>query len=183
MAFKRALHLAAQVAVVVVLVYNGLVIGLVEANDDEASSSKDGSCANKDTNEDGTCSANTAISTDHLDDCGIWLAPSTLPGAGLGMFAGRAFQKGEFMQQTGDVVIPIVDINMHQRGRGKFPFLWDEYTWNGRSLGTVISIMLLLQKFRGSLTLCPLLLTCFFSYFNCRPCSRSYQRVQCRVSR
>jgi hypothetical protein len=84
---------------------------------------------------DGTCSAASAI-TAHLDACGLWLAPSSLPGAGLGMFAGRDFAKDELLQETGDVVIPIVDIMMHQRGRGKFNFLWDEYTWNGRSLGT-----------------------------------------------
>jgi len=79
--------------------------------------------------QDGTC-----INTAYLDDCGIWLAPSTLKGAGLGIYAGRDFQKGEYMM-GGDIVIPIVDIMMHQRGRGKFTFLWDEYTWNGRSLG------------------------------------------------
>ncbi|CAB9510485.1 Guanylate cyclase [Seminavis robusta] len=51
------------------------------------------------------------------------------------MYAGRDFAKKETLQQTGDVVIPIVDIMMHQRGRGMFEFLWDEYTWNGKSLG------------------------------------------------
>ena len=138
MAFQRALHLVSQL-VTVALAIDGLVIGLVKATNE--ASSNDDSCANTDANEDGTCTA-AAISTDHLDECGIWLAPSTLPGAGLGMFAGRAFKKGEFMQQTGDVVIPIVDINMHQRGRGKFPFLWDEYTWNGNSLGMYGNIIM-----------------------------------------
>ncbi|CAB9501525.1 Guanylate cyclase [Seminavis robusta] len=79
---------------------------------------------------DGTCS-----STRHLEECGIWLAPSSLPGAGLGMYAGRDFAKKEPLQETGDIVIPIVDIMMHQRGRGRWVFVWDEYTWNGKSLG------------------------------------------------
>ena len=70
-----------------------------------------------------------ADSKTHLDQCGVWVAPSTLPGAGLGMFAGKDFEKSQPMLATGDIVIPIVDIMMHQRGRKKFIFLWDEYTW------------------------------------------------------
>ena len=132
MAFKRALHIAAQVAIVIVsAAYNG--VGLVDAKAPKSQSIQNEGNDNCDS-EDGTCT-----STAHLDECGIWLAPSCLPGAGLGMYAGRSFTKGEVMQQTGDVVIPIVDILMHQRGRGKFPFLWDEYTWNGISLGTTRS--------------------------------------------
>ena len=63
--------------------------------------------------------------------CGLWLAPSTLPGAGLGMFAGQAFAKGDLLQS--DIVIPIVDFLQHNPG--KAPFLWDEYTWNAEALG------------------------------------------------
>jgi hypothetical protein len=72
--------------------------------------------------------------TSYMDECGVWLAPSTIPGAGLGIFSGRDFKKKEQFMPTGDVVVPIVDIMMHQKGR-KFTFLWDEYTWNGKSLG------------------------------------------------
>ena len=141
MTFKRALHLVTHVAIVTSL-YG---IGVATSTADDAN---DGSCASanddNNINEDGTCSSSsvtaTSISTDHLNECSIWLAPSSLPGAGLGMYAGRAFQKGELLHPTGDVVIPITDINMHQRGRGKFPFLWDEYTWNGKSLGMALVI-------------------------------------------
>lgn len=118
-------NLALLVLVLITASYN--VIGLVEAKEEVEEESKD--CVGNG-DDDGTC-----ISTAHLDDCNVWLAPSTLPGAGLGIYAGRNFTKGENLHLTGDIVIPIVDISMHQRGRGKFTFLWDEYTWNGRSLG------------------------------------------------
>lgn len=68
-------------------------------------------------------------STAHLAECGVWVAPSSLPGAGLGMYAGKNFQELDLLLYSGDVVIPIVDIMMHQKGRKKFTFLWDEYTW------------------------------------------------------
>ena len=60
--------------------------------------------------------------------CGIWFAKSSIPNAGLGMYAGRHFDQGEDMAASGDVVIPIVDIEMHQ-GRG-WLFLWDSYVWD-----------------------------------------------------
>lgn len=69
--------------------------------------------------------------------CGIWLAPSTIPGAGLGMYAGRDFRKGDLLQDYGDVVIPIIDIESHAReysSQKDWTFLWDEYTWDAESL-------------------------------------------------
>jgi hypothetical protein len=66
--------------------------------------------------------------------CGIWLAPSTIPGAGLGMYAGHDFAKGESLQKNhlgepvGDPVIPIIDIELHN-GNREVAMLWDQYTW------------------------------------------------------
>lgn len=63
--------------------------------------------------------------------CGLWLAPSTIQGAGLGMFAGRDYTQGENLQEVGDIVIPIIDIEKHakQYSDKEWKFLWDEYTW------------------------------------------------------
>ena len=72
---------------------------------------------------DGTCS----------EQCGIWFAESSIPNSGLGMYAGRNFDKDEEMMATGDVVIPVVDIEMYQ-GTSWF-FLWDSYTWASATLG------------------------------------------------
>lgn len=64
--------------------------------------------------------------------CGIWLAPSTIPGSGMGMFAGKDFAVDDSLGNTGDAVIPVVDFNLHQGTldeRG-WTFLWDDYTWD-----------------------------------------------------
>ena len=64
--------------------------------------------------------------------CGIWFAKSTIPGAGLGVFAGKDFDLKQSVLPTGDVVIPLVDYKLFQQPN--FNFLWDEYTWDGTSL-------------------------------------------------
>jgi len=64
--------------------------------------------------------------------CGIWFAKSTIPGAGLGIFAGIAFEEDEEVLPIGDVVVPIVDKEIHQPDDHNF--LWDEYTWDGRGM-------------------------------------------------
>ena len=65
-------------------------------------------------------------------ECGIWLAPSSLEGAGLGMYAGKDYQEGEMIGPSGDVVIATVDIESHQFAYGPdYYLLWDEYFWNG----------------------------------------------------
>lgn len=140
---RRLLQLAAHAAVVVASSPYGNVLadrgGEVKVDEPESPpKSISQECLGED---DETCSMPSTISNQHQKECGIWLAPSSVPGAGLGMFAGRDFEKGEQMQQSGDVVIPIVDILMHQRGRKKFTFLWDEYTWSGKSLGIGHEIM------------------------------------------
>jgi hypothetical protein len=66
------------------------------------------------------------------DTCGIWFAPSSIPNSGLGMYAGRNFEEGEEMTATGDAVIPIVDMALHQGT--KWFFLWDSYTWDATGL-------------------------------------------------
>ena len=64
----------------------------------------------------------------YTDQCGVYLAPSTILGAGLGMFAGRNFSKKD-MVTAGDIIIPIIELTWHN-GHEKFFFLWDEYTWS-----------------------------------------------------
>jgi len=47
---------------------------------------------------------------EHEEQCGIWLAPSSIPGAGMGMFAGKAFAEHDVLSPTGDYAVGIVDI-------------------------------------------------------------------------
>jgi hypothetical protein len=86
-------------------------------------------------------SSELSLSLDHriwTGDCGLWLAPSTLEGAGLGMYAGRPFRANEALQVTGDVVIPIVDLRYHTQltHPGLYTqFQWNDYTWRGSDFG------------------------------------------------
>jgi hypothetical protein len=58
------------------------------------------------------------------------LAPSSIPGAGLGIFAGeQPFRRGDAVG-TGDIVIPIMELEWNNLDQPmKYPFLWGEYTW------------------------------------------------------
>lgn len=65
------------------------------------------------------------------DRCGLYLAPSTIPGAGLGLFAGVDFEEGSEVT-PGDAMVPVRDMNWHNSVRGfTNSFLWDEYVWSG----------------------------------------------------
>ncbi|CAJ1957082.1 unnamed protein product [Cylindrotheca closterium] len=65
-------------------------------------------------------------------ECGIYLAPSTIPGAGLGMYAGnRDYEAGEGLTD-GDLLVPIFDLDWHNDYE-EYEFLWDEYTWAAKS--------------------------------------------------
>jgi hypothetical protein len=81
----------------------------------------DNSCQN-----DGTCQQPAMAST-NSSQCGVYLAMSTLPGTGIGMFAGKSFKKGDVMMPAGDHLVPIVDVELNHGTN--FFFLWDEYTW------------------------------------------------------
>lgn len=59
--------------------------------------------------------------------CGVYLAESTIPGAGLGMFAGKSYAKEEKVTD-GDIVIPLIEIDWHN-GDEDWVFLWDDYQW------------------------------------------------------
>ena len=66
-------------------------------------------------------------------ECGVYLAQSTIPGAGMGIFAGRNYKQNEFILD-GDIVIPLVDMNWHN-GWDKFVFLWNDYVWSTEFAG------------------------------------------------
>ena len=59
--------------------------------------------------------------------CGVYLAPSTIPGAGLGMFAGKDYREGETVME-GDLVIPLIEMKWHNPESDWF--LWNDYDWN-----------------------------------------------------
>jgi hypothetical protein len=62
-------------------------------------------------------------------ECGIWLALSSLPNTGMGMYAGKAYKRGQpFQSPLGDISVPISDMKSHNEDPG-FHYLWDSYTW------------------------------------------------------
>lgn len=75
-------------------------------------------------------------------DCGLYLAPSSIPGAGLGMYAGRsAISKNHPVvpRGGGDVIIPLIEMEWHTSygTTEERHFLWDEYTWSWSNFGGV----------------------------------------------
>lgn len=73
----------------------------------------------------------TATTYARQEDCGLYLAPSTIPGAGLGMFAGnRPFNVGDVVSYS-DLMIMVNDMDWHNGGEeADYSFLWEEYTWS-----------------------------------------------------
>jgi hypothetical protein len=107
------------------LTYFHTLAGAYEESD-VASEVRDAEEANNQCSVDGSCTVDDDSSTSAVE-CGIWLAMSSLPGTGIGMFAGRSFNKGEnLMRGLGDHCVPIVDIGFLHKDAY---FLWDEYTW------------------------------------------------------
>lgn len=93
------------------------------------------------------------------DECGIYLAQSTIPHAGLGMYAGKDYKKYEQVTD-GDIIVPLIEIDWNNDHDGAFlcdmddgapssttdaltittltplsivenwTFLWDDYVWS-----------------------------------------------------
>mmetsp|Transcript_9726 Transcript_9726/g.20143 ORF Transcript_9726/g.20143 Transcript_9726/m.20143 type:complete len:615 (-) Transcript_9726:1845-3689(-) len=68
------------------------------------------------------------------NECGVYFAPSTIPGAGFGMFAGIDYKEGEAIT-PGDLVVPYSDFAFHNGvdSNRDLPFIWNEYAWSSRS--------------------------------------------------
>lgn len=64
------------------------------------------------------------------EKCGIYLAKSTIPGAGLGMFAGHHWiDEGDIVTDS-DLVIPVFELDWHNAEQILgHQFLWTEYSW------------------------------------------------------
>ena len=63
-------------------------------------------------------------------ECGIWLAPSTIPNTGFGMFAGKDFKEGDLLAK--EMVVPLVDMDLYSAHIYNPPFfLWELYWWDG----------------------------------------------------
>lgn len=65
-------------------------------------------------------------------NCGLYMAESSIPNAGLGMYAGRDIRKGELVDPSPQIVIPLIDID-------DSPYYSDSvlsfYPWNSMTQG------------------------------------------------
>lgn len=77
----------------------------------------------------------------HLLECELFLADSTIPGAGIGVFSGVAKSSGEFVG-NGDKAIPLVDIHWHnfQSGQNLFFNPSADYVWDGTGMGMRLEV-------------------------------------------
>lgn len=81
--------------------------------------------------------ASSAADGEDGAECRLYLAQSTIPHAGLGMFTGVPLERDEYVGY-GDPAIPIVDIDFHAGGDSKkedFHWLHSEYTWMSKETG------------------------------------------------
>jgi hypothetical protein len=88
----------------------------------------------------GNAAETETLHNDNLE-CGLWVAPSTIKGAGLGLFAGVDFKENQEFLPGGDLAVPIVDftthnapkmgLNVHHTNQS---FLWNDYIWGANSL-------------------------------------------------
>lgn len=63
------------------------------------------------------------------EECGLYLAPSMIPGAGLGMYAGSTeYAEGSLVSDS-ELMLPTWDLDYHN-GNDKYYHLWNEYTWS-----------------------------------------------------
>jgi hypothetical protein len=71
-------------------------------------------------------------------ECGLYLAPSTIPGAGLGLFAGhQAWEEGT-KAGYGDICIPIVNPHLHRNYSKPFFHPLGDYTWSHIDVGMTL---------------------------------------------
>jgi hypothetical protein len=94
----------------------------------------------------GTCDAsngghcNAAISGEDAAECTLYLARSSIPGAGLGIFTTVAKQVGDSIDTIGDGCIPLIDLHWHHAQYDPHAGIhsldpFTDYMWSGQSMG------------------------------------------------
>jgi hypothetical protein len=66
--------------------------------------------------------------TNNMHECETYMAPSTIPGAGMGLFAARDYAQDEYIT-SGDIVIPILDLQTHNEAIDTQMIVLQQYYW------------------------------------------------------
>jgi hypothetical protein len=86
-------------------------------------------------------SSSSSSSSSNPPKCTLYLAPSTIPNAGLGVFTSVPLPSGTLLPGGGDAVVPISDLDFHNdasAAREDYHWLISEYSWASGSLGEVM---------------------------------------------
>ena len=67
-------------------------------------------------------------------NCRLFLAESTIPNAGLGIFTGIDLQEGDSVAEP-DIIVPLQDYDWHASEDVDYHFLWKEYSWMPEEVG------------------------------------------------
>ena len=69
--------------------------------------------------------------------CKLYLAESSIPNAGLGIYFGDDIAENETLSHFQDVVLPILDIELHN-DYNAIEWLISEYSWTASKLGVEV---------------------------------------------
>lgn len=76
--------------------------------------------------------------------CRLYLATSTIPNSGLGMFLGDYNNNDDIpynaILTTNDILIPIIDINWNNEYDTKLLFLWNNYVWSSQDFAYITDL-------------------------------------------
>jgi hypothetical protein len=67
-------------------------------------------------------------------ECRLYLAQSTIPNAGLGIFTGIPLQPNQSIAEP-DLIVPITDVQWNAAQDLDFHFLWTDYSWMTSEVG------------------------------------------------
>ena len=67
-------------------------------------------------------------------ECDLYIAESTLPNAGLGIFTTVPKEKGDTIG-NGDVCLPLIDFWFNNDQKAGFFYPFSDYVWNGNEMG------------------------------------------------
>jgi hypothetical protein len=74
------------------------------------------------------------IPPESSSSCELFMAASTIPGAGLGIFTAKDLEEGDYVG-NGDVAIPLVEVPWHQGLTFDYFDPFADYVWDGGFLG------------------------------------------------
>lgn len=108
------------------------MILVVSSADVEAASSltKDGTCEAGNQH----CEETKPVTDDPSSMCSVYLAESTIPNAGLGVYTRRELHPGDTITD-GDIAIPLLEVYWNNDYAEDYVSMWDDYTWIGAEMG------------------------------------------------